>query len=88
VPFSEVYATRGKAIRAEPISALYEQGRIKHVGFFADLEDQLCTWMPGEKSPDRLDALVWAFTELDIAGTESYGAAVVAEQTYISSSDY
>ncbi|HEY4721558.1 MAG TPA: terminase family protein, partial [Anaerolineae bacterium] len=47
VPFSEVYATRGKAIRAEPISALYEQGRIKHVGFFADLEDQLCTWMPG-----------------------------------------
>lgn len=65
VPFRQVRASRGKAIRAEPVAALYEQGRIHHVGSFADLEDQLCTWEPGDSdSPDRLDALVWAFTEL------------------------
>jgi len=64
VPVKQVHATRGKYIRAEPISALYEQGKIHHVGFFPDLEDQLCEWQPGDKSPDRLDALVWAFTEL------------------------
>jgi len=64
VPFKQVHASRGKYIRAEPVSALYEQGRIHHVGFFPDLEDQLCEWVPGDKSPDRLDALVWAITEL------------------------
>ena len=64
VPFKQVHASRGKLIRAEPVSALYEQGRMHHVGFFPDLEDQMCEWMPGEKSPDRLDALVWAITEL------------------------
>jgi hypothetical protein len=63
--FSSVHASRGKAIRAEPISALYEQGRGFHCGEFPELEDQLCTWVPGEEgSPDRLDALVWAATEL------------------------
>ena len=64
VAFKKVHASRGKAIRAEPVSALYEQGRVHHVGFFGDLEDQLCEWVPGSKSPDRLDALVWAITEL------------------------
>ena len=64
VPFKKVHASRGKAIRAEPVSALYEQGRIHHVGFFPELEDQLCEWVTGEKSPDRLDALVWAVTDL------------------------
>lgn len=64
VPFKSVHATRGKELRAEPISALYEQGRVHHVGFFPELEDQLCEWTPGEKSPDRLDALVWVLTEL------------------------
>ena len=64
VPFKLVWASRGKRTRAEPISMLYEQGRIHHVGLFGDLEDQLCNWVPGENSPDRLDALVWAFTEL------------------------
>jgi len=64
VPFKPVHASRGKEIRAEPISALYEQGRVHHVGFFPELEDQLCDWVPGMKSPDRLDALVWALTEL------------------------
>ena len=64
VPFKKVHASRGKAIRAEPVSALYEQGRIHHVGFFPELEDQLCEWVTGEKSPDRLDAAVWAITDL------------------------
>lgn len=64
VPFTKVHASRGKAIRAEPVSALYEQGRIHHCGFFPELEDQLCEWVTGEKSPDRLDALVWAITDL------------------------
>jgi len=64
LPITEVYATKGKYTRAEPVSALYEQGRVKHVGTFPKLEDQLCTWIPGEDSPDRLDALVWAITNL------------------------
>lgn len=64
IGFKAVHASRGKYIRAEPVSALYEQGRVHHVGFFADLEDQLCEWEPGDRSPDRLDALVWAITEL------------------------
>jgi len=64
VPFKAVHASRGKYIRAEPVSALYEQNRVHHVGFFPELEDQMCEWMPGDKSPDRLDALVWAITEL------------------------
>lgn len=65
-PYKAVRASRGKEIRAEPIAALYEQGRISHVGSFPELEDQLCDWDPtaGMSSPDRLDALVWAFTEL------------------------
>jgi len=70
VPFKSVHASRGKLIRAEPVSALYEQGRIHHVGFFSDLEDQLCEWVPGNKSPDRLDALVWAITELMLGEEE------------------
>lgn len=64
VNFKAVRASRGKYTRAEPVAALNEQGRIHHVGFFADLEDQLCEWVPGEKSPDRLDAYVWIITEL------------------------
>lgn len=68
VPFKSVHASRGKLVRAEPVSALYEQGRVHHVGFFPALEDQLCEWVPGEKSPDRLDALVWAIHELILLG--------------------
>ena len=66
VPVKLVWASRGKRTRAEPISALYEQGRVSHVGSFPQLEDQMCTWVPdtGEPSPDRMDALVWALTEL------------------------
>jgi phage terminase large subunit-like protein len=64
VSYKAVHASRGKLTRAEPISALYERGLIHHVGAFPELEDQQCTWLPGEKSPDRMDALVWALTEL------------------------
>ena len=64
VSYKSVRATRGKYIRAEPVSALYEQRKIHHVGYFAELEDQLCEWVPGDKSPDRLDALVWLITEM------------------------
>jgi len=66
IPVKKVTASRGKAVRAEPISALYEQGRVHHVGYFSELEDQMCEWEPGisAKSPDRVDALVWALTEL------------------------
>lgn len=65
VPVRLVRASRGKRTRAEPVAALYEQGRVHHVGYFTALEDQLCSWVPDSStSPDRLDALVWAFTEL------------------------
>jgi predicted phage terminase large subunit-like protein len=62
-----VVASRGKVVRAEPIAALYEQGKVSHVGVFRHLEDQMCKFTPSQefiKSPDRADALVWALTEL------------------------
>lgn len=62
--YKKVWASRGKLLRAEPIAALYEQGRIHHVGYFGDLEDQMCEWQQGEASPNNLDAAVWALTEL------------------------
>lgn len=64
IAFSQVRASRGKQTRAEPIAALYEQGRVHHVSVFPELEDQMCQWIPGDKSPDRVDAMVWALTEL------------------------
>lgn len=64
LPIRMVRASRGKRARAEPVSALYEQGRVHHVGCYPDLEDQLCNWEPGTDSPDRLDALVWGVTAL------------------------
>lgn len=66
IPVKKVTASRGKAVRAEPIAALYEQRRVHHVGYFSELEDQMCEYEPGisDKSPDRMDALVWALTEL------------------------
>lgn len=64
VPIKGVHASRGKATRAEPISALYEQGWISHLDTFPALEDQMTQWVPGEPSPDRMDALVWALTAL------------------------
>jgi len=66
ISFAAVRASRGKILRAEPVSALYERGLVHHVGSFPELEDQMCSFSGanGEKSPDRLDALVWALTEL------------------------
>lgn len=66
VSYRAVRASRGKLIRAEPIAALYERGRVHHVGLFADLEDEMCTYRAGigQKSPDRMDALVWALSDL------------------------
>lgn len=71
VPVKLVHASRGKRTRAEPISTLYEQGRIAHVGLFAELEDEMCSWLPGDdNSPDRMDALVWALSELMLDSVE------------------
>lgn len=73
VSYKEVTASRGKTIRAEPIAALYEQGRVKHVSGLTELEDQMCAMTSdgylGDGSPDRVDALVWALTELVVTGT-------------------
>jgi len=77
VRIKRISASRGKAVRAEPISAVYEQGRGHHVGMFPRLEDELCQWEPGHASPNRLDALVWAATELLRGGSGSAGAAPV-----------
>lgn len=64
-PLRLVRATRGKRLRAEPVAALYERGFVSHVGALARLEDQMCDFVPGMgKSPDRVDALVWALTDL------------------------
>jgi predicted phage terminase large subunit-like protein len=66
LPVTTVHAKRGKALRAEPVSSLYEQGRVSHVGALAALEDQMTAWDPAgdAESPDRVDALVYALTEL------------------------
>lgn len=69
IPIRKVHASRGKLTRAEPISMLYEQGKVHHVGTFPLLEDQMCTYVAGAgDSPDRMDALVWAITELSRGG--------------------
>jgi phage terminase large subunit-like protein len=64
MPLKLVHATRGKTTRAEPVARRYETGHVHHAGVFAELEDQLCSYDGQGKSPDRLDALVWALTEL------------------------
>jgi phage terminase large subunit-like protein len=76
IPYTKVHASRGKAIRAEPIASLYAQGNVWHVEPFIALEDQLVNWTPDSgDSPDRLDALVWALTELS-GGREHAGVYV------------
>jgi phage terminase large subunit-like protein len=68
IPVQMVRATRGKWVRAEPVAALYARGRVRHAGFFRELEDEMCDFgldgLSGGRSPDRLDALVWAVTAL------------------------
>lgn len=78
IAFRGVHARLGKRLRAEPVAALYEQGRVHHVGMFEKLEDQMCTFTgrDSRKSPDRLDALVWALTDLVVAAPAPCGARV------------
>jgi phage terminase large subunit-like protein len=80
VPFREVTATRGKAIRAAPVSTLYENGKVHHAGYFPELEDQLIGFTDsgytGESSPDRADALVWGLTKLMVAAKEWDGTGI------------
>ena len=79
VPITLVHASRGKRIRAEPIAALYEQGRVHHArgAELSALEDQMCSWSAGdgEDSPDRIDALVWGLTELMLQSAWGSGQA-------------
>jgi len=79
IPVTKVTASRGKRVRAEPISALYEQQRVHHVGLFGQLEDQMCQWIPDSgDSPDRMDALVWAISELSQNASALVGLANLA----------
>lgn len=86
VPVRVVHASRGKVIRAEPVSALYEQRRVRHVGAFPDLEDQMTlltrAGYQGLGSPDRLDAAVWAITDMFIGDIEINGAAAPIRGLY------
>jgi phage terminase large subunit-like protein len=70
IPLKAVHASRGKFARAEPVAALYERGKVKHLRGLDDLETQMTTWEPlgSIGSPDRLDAMVWAITELALKG--------------------
>ena len=76
LPVKMVTASRGKHVRAEPVALLYEQRKARHLGAFAELEDQMCAMRPdgyaGDGSPDRLDALVWAITELSAPPNVAY----------------
>lgn len=71
-----VWATRDKYTRATPASAMYKQGRVHHVGVFNELETELTEWMPGEKSPNRLDACVWLITDLLLGEEEKKGKII------------
>lgn len=80
VSYLAVRASRGKSVRAEPVAALYEQGKVFHIAQFAKLEDQMLNFVPGEPfagSPDRLDALVWALTELMLEGGDDDGEVFI-----------
>lgn len=78
VPIKAVHASKGKAARAEPVAALYEQGRVAHVRGLAALEEQMCRMTArgyqGKGSPDRVDALVWALSELIVEPSRAYVA--------------
>jgi phage terminase large subunit-like protein len=76
IPYKAIHASRGKQIRAEPVSTLYKNQHVHHAGVLADLEFQQCNWVPGEKSPDRLDACVWGITELMLGKNARGGMAV------------
>lgn len=84
VSYKSVHASRGKITRAEPVSALYEQGRVHHVGEFGVLEDQMCDYDPktAKYSPDRMDALVWGATELMLTEHDGEGVLDFYKQQY------
>jgi len=69
LPIKLVWAAKGKHTRAEPVAALYEQNRAHNVGIYPQLEDECCTWLPGEDSPSRMDAMVWGLSELMVHDT-------------------
>jgi phage terminase large subunit-like protein len=80
IPYRKVTATRGKLVRAEPVAALYEQSRAHHVGAFPALEDQMCNYTPlSNESPDRMDAMVWAMTELMAGNNAIIGLAAISK---------
>ncbi|MEZ5872402.1 MAG: terminase family protein [Nitratireductor sp.] len=83
VPIRTVRATRGKAVRAEPVATLYERGRVVHAGRFPDLEDQMCAFtregLADGRSPDRVDALVWAITDLALTARGSPRIRMIAK---------
>ena len=82
IPVKVLSASRGKVQRAEPIAALYEQHRVHHAGAMPQLEDQMTTWTPADgTSPDRMDALVWALTELTGAGHGSVWLSWLKDRT-------
>lgn len=81
VAYKSVRASRGKYVRAEPVANLYEQKRVHHVGFFDQLEEQQCSYLPGDEdksSPNNLDALVWVLTELMLEYEEHSKPGVVS----------
>jgi phage terminase large subunit-like protein len=79
----EVHSKYGKALRAEPVTLAYEQGRVHHVNYLADLESQMCAWIPGEgKSPDRVDALVHALTALLIKPPPGFVGGTITAKSH------
>jgi hypothetical protein len=86
VSYKPVHASRGKVVRAQPVAALYEQSRIHHVGAFPALEDQMCAFTTdfdraaAGLSPDRCDALVWAFSELMVEPMAGQGVYDLARE--------
>lgn len=86
VSYRSVRASRGKMVRAEPVAALYEQRRVHHIGAFPLLEDEMCSFVPGSsmRSPDRMDALVWAVTDLVVDPEENVERQAVGHRVVIS----
>jgi hypothetical protein len=80
VPVRLVHASRGKQTRAEPVASLYEHNRAHLIGSYPTLEDEMCLWMPGDASPNRMDAMVWAATELMLGGSVSDIEESLAEE--------
>lgn len=92
IPIEKVHATRGNALRAQPVASLAEQGRLHLVGSLTELEDQLCEWTPGDPSPDRLDAMVYACTSVALGRptprpVQVFGVAERSESSFSPTAD-